>query len=141
MHAARSGIRVLLVVGVAGIATGCAATRQVRDQDGRPDVLTREQIREVQGARNLHDVVQRLRPRWLTVRAANRSLSGAAAEIVVYENQSFLGGVDALRQLGLAVAYELRYLDGTTAAATLPGLGAGRHVAGAIVVITHPPDA
>ncbi|MGH7446417.1 MAG: hypothetical protein ACRELT_02580, partial [Longimicrobiales bacterium] len=86
-----------------------------------------------------HDVVQRLRPRWLIARAGDRSI-GMSTGVVVYQDQALLGDVDTLRQLGPSAAYELRYLDGPTASSTLPGLGSGRHVAGAIIVLTRPPQ-
>jgi hypothetical protein len=60
--------------------------------------------------------------------------------VVVYQDQSLLGDVDTLRQLGPSAAYELRYLDGATATSTLPGIGSGRHIAGAIIVHTRPPE-
>jgi len=41
--------------------------------------------------------------------------------------------------MGIEGIYEIRYLDGATAKATLPGLG-DRHVQGAIVVHLSPPD-
>lgn len=100
---------------------------------GNRDELTREEIAAVDVS-TLYEVVQRLRPRWLAVRS-QRSLGGAATSIVVYQGQSFLGGVDALRQLGPDAAAWLQYLDGATASATLPGLGS-RSVEGAIVIHT-----
>jgi len=130
----RAGLAVTVIL--AGLAVACASTRGGEDTQTRTNVLTRDEIMGVQGARDLYDVVQRLRPRWLTTRAGERSY-GMATGIVVYQDQSRLGNVDQLRQLQPSAAFELRYLDGTTASATLPGLGAGQHVAGAIVVVTR----
>jgi hypothetical protein len=129
----------VLAILLTGFATACASTREGADSGNRSDVLTRDQIMAAQGATNLHDVVQRLRPRWLIVRAGDRSLNQPTS-VVVYQDQSFLGDVDTLRQLGPSAAYELRYLDGPTATSTLPGIGSGRHVAGAIIVHTRPPE-
>jgi hypothetical protein len=126
----------VLAILLTGFATACASTREAGDERTRSDVLTRDQILSVQGARNLHDVVQRLRPRWLVVRAGDRSFSMATG-VVVYQDQALLGDVDTLRQLGPSAAVELRYLDGPTATSTLPGLGTGQHIAGAIVVVTR----
>ena len=120
------------------LLAGCATTKSAGD-NGRPDVLTREQIMGVEGATSLYDVVRRLRPRWLVARAENRSLGGTANEIAVYQGQTYLGGIDTLRQLQPGMAYQLRWLDGPTATSTLPGLGSGRTVAGAIVMDTRAP--
>lgn len=134
MSAFRATARRLRIVIVATLVTGCATTRN--DGQGDSEILTAEQIAGVQGARNLYDVVQRLRPRWLTIRAEFRSITGESAQILVYQDKSRLGGVGMLRQLDPAVAHELRYLDGPTASGTLPGIGMGTHVAGAIIVVT-----
>jgi hypothetical protein len=129
----------VLAILLTGFATACASTREGADSGSRSDVLTRDQIMAAQGAANLHDVVQRLRPRWLIARAGDRSLNMTTG-VVVYQDQSLLGDVDTLRQLGPSAAYELRYLDGATATSTLPGIGSGRHIAGAIIVHTRPPE-
>lgn len=125
---------------LAAIALGGCATTGTTNGSGRSDLLTREQIMSVQGATNLYDVVQRLRPRWLVVRAENRSIGGMVTGIVVYQGQTQLGNADVLRQLQPGMAFELKYLDGTTASTTLPGISPGVHVAGAIVMSTRDPN-
>ena len=120
------------------LLSGCA-TAKGADSGGRSDVLTREQIMGVQGANNLYEVIQRLRPRWLVARAENRSLGGMSTGIMVYQEQTQLGGIDTLRQLQPGLFYQIRYLDGSRASNTLPGLGSGMHVAGAIVLYTRAP--
>lgn len=94
------------------------------------NVITAEEIEAV-NASNLFQVVERLRPRWLDVRA-QRSFN-ATTQLVVFQGQTYLGGVDMLRQFGKDVATEIRYLDGATASATLPGMGT-RQLEGAIVI-------
>jgi hypothetical protein len=126
-------VYVALAVGL--VTAGCATSRS--GEASRQEVLTREEIMGVQGAQNLYDVVQRLRPRWLTVRAAQRSMYTQTG-IVVYQNQSYQGDLETLRQFHPEAAYELRFLDGPTASASLPGLP-GSHVAGAIIISTTPP--
>jgi len=116
------------------LAAGCASTRG--GERSRSDLLTREEIMGVQGATNLYDVVQRLRPRWLRPRAQERSFSMETG-IVVYQDQAYLGNESALRQFGPSAAYQLRYLDGPTASATLTGLPA-QFVAAAIIISTRP---
>lgn len=127
----------LVTVLVVGLLNACTtATRSDDGPNTRTDLLTREQIMSVTGATNLYEVVQRLRPRWLDARGGERSF-GLSTDIVVYQDQTFLGDVDTLGQLSPNMAWELRWLDGTTASATLPGLGS-RHVVGAIILSTKP---
>ena len=127
----------LLGVGLAVLASGCATVRNPQG-NGRMDLLTREEIMGVRGVTNLYDVVERLRPRWLKVRSQDRSF-GLTTSIVVFQNQTLLGTVETLRQLQPGLAYQLKYLDGTTAKNTLPGLAFEGHVAGAIILSTSPP--
>src|SRR6266436_3865091 len=70
----------------------------------RTDLISRDQIAEVGGARNLYEVVERLRPRWLVVRSGMRSFS-METEVVVFQGQLFLGTQDALRNLGTEGVY------------------------------------
>ena len=119
---------------VAAAAPAAAPQREERRRPRRrPDVITADELAE-SGATDLYQAVQRLRPQWLRASGA-RSLSGGAAGTVVYQNNTEMGGLDALRQLGIGFASELRYLDGSEASNTLPGLGS-RLVSGAIVVRT-----
>jgi hypothetical protein len=99
------------------------------------NVLTRDEIMAVEVS-TLYDVVQRLRPRWLASRGP-RSFgdAGLRTEIVVFQGQTLLGDVEVLRQFSPNMAARLRYMDGATASASLPGLGS-RHVEGAIIIDT-----
>lgn len=103
----------------------------------RSDEISREEILSVD-VTDLYDVVNRLRPRWITAerRAGDRSF-GLSTGVVVFQNQTLLGDVDVLRQWSPSAAYKLEWMDGATAAASLPGLGAS-HVAGAIIIRTAP---
>jgi hypothetical protein len=103
-----------------------------RAQRRRRDVLTREELLE-SGTTNLFEAVDRLRPLWMRGRGAS-NLRGGGSMVVVYQNNTQLGGIDVLRTLNPEFAEELRFLDGPTASNTLPGLGS-RAVAGAIVII------
>jgi hypothetical protein len=94
------------------------------------NVLTREEIATVRVA-NVYEAVERLRPRWLQIRAP-RSLGGQT-EIAVFMNRSYLGGPEVLRQFEPTSITQVRYLDGATAMATLAGLG-GKVVEGAIII-------
>lgn len=119
----------------AGALWGCASTKASKD-GMNADLITREEIMSA-GANNLYEVVSRLRPQWINIRTT-RSFN-LESEIVVFQNDMHLGTVEALRQIGPELAYELRWLDGVRAASILPGLSSGRHVEGAIIVSTRPP--
>jgi hypothetical protein len=118
------------------LLSACAAAETGAARQGtrsRPDVLTREEIASV-AVTNLYSAVERLRPAWLRARGG-ANLQGPTGAIVVFQNDVQLGGLEALRQLPPEVAESLRFLDGTTASNTLPGLGS-RAVAGAIIIVT-----
>jgi len=113
-----------------------SGTSRVESPRPRSNVIAREELRSA-GVRNAYEAVQRLRPRWLVVRSGPRSFS-LETEVVVFQDQMFLGNQEALERIGIDGIYEMRYLDGATAKARLPGIG-GRHVQGAIVVYLSPP--
>jgi len=117
------------------LAAGCASTGTSGGATSNPDLLTREEILGAE-AMNLYDVVSRLRPRWLQVRSP-RSFS-MATEIVVFQNDMYLGGAEVLKEMVPDLAFEIEYLSGTRAATALPGLMSGRHIEGAIIVKTRP---
>lgn len=120
---------------VPAISLGCASTGAGKADNERSDLLTREQILGAE-ATNLYDVVRRLRPRWLNVRAS-RSFE-MATEVVVVQNDVYLGAAEILKEMQPESAYQLQYFEGTRAATAIPGLMSDRHVEGAIVVSSRP---
>jgi hypothetical protein len=133
---ARNATLATLLLVFAGVLAACASSGE-RRQRSDPTELSREEIMSVE-ARNLYDVVRRLRPRWLNAsrRAGERSF-GLETRIVVYQGQTYLGDVEVLGDWSPSAAYKLEWLDGPRASATLPGLGS-QHVAGAIIIRTRP---
>ena len=117
--------------GTAGAEAGGSASTSATPRIRR-DVITQAEL-QGSAATNLFDAVQRLRPHWLSgANISNRA--GSGTEVVVYQGQTQLGGVAELRQYQISYASELRWLDGSQASNTLPGLGS-RSVAGAIVIV------
>jgi hypothetical protein len=114
-------------------AIGCASggTNGVR-RDTR--VLTPEEIATVP-VTNLYEAVERLRPRWLEMRDV-RSLGTGAGQIVVFLNNSYVGGPETLRQFQAHQIVRIRYLDAAQASATLSGYDTTRHVVAGIVMET-----
>lgn len=99
---------------------------------GRQEVITRAELEE-SNTSNLYEAIQRLRPQWLRPRGGTNFSGSAGTALMVYQGNTQLGEVDALRSINIDFAEEVRFLDGTTASNTLPGLGS-RSVAGAIVI-------
>lgn len=116
------------------LLSACAAASAGQEPARDINRLTRAEIQSIDVS-NLHDLVQRLRPRWLDVRGS-RSFS-TPTRVVVFQDQTLLGGVAVLRQLSPDMAAWMEYLDGPTASNSLPGLGS-THVEGAIVIHTEP---
>jgi hypothetical protein len=117
-----------VLVGLVAV-TACASAGGTGTRP-RQDVITGEEIERTRVS-NLYELVERLRPRWLELRSPQSFTS--RTQVVVYQGQSYLGGVEILRQFGREAAQRLIYLDGPTASATLPGL-VTRQVEAAIVI-------
>ncbi len=81
------------------------------------------------GERNLFDVIERLRPRWLRVRSVT-SVRGAPAPIVVYHNNVRVGGIEVLYSMRIEGIQEARFISATNAT-TRWGMG---HTSGVIEV-------
>ena len=95
--------------------------------------LTIEQIRE-SGARDAFEAVQRLRPLWL--RSRGQTSVNSANTILVYQNATRLGGIDALRGYPVEGITKIKYLTASEAANILLGTGT-TVVEGAIVISTR----
>jgi hypothetical protein len=130
-------VRVPFFVAAALGALACGA-RSGSEGQPRPsysDVITREELQALE-VRTAYEAIQHLRPRWLQVSGGPRSFS-IETEVVVFQDQMQLGNQDVLKTMGTEGIYSIRYMDGITAKASLPGLG-DRHLQGAIVVSMHP---
>ncbi|HET9982033.1 MAG TPA: hypothetical protein VFQ38_00530 [Longimicrobiales bacterium] len=125
----RSGrlLAVLLVVG--GLA--CAGSRSHR---AHPDMslITREQI-EAKDFHTAFDVVAALHSNWLSARGPD-TLLGRPSEVLVYLDDTRLGGVETLRTIEIGLIVYIRHFDGKAATARW-GVGHGQ---GVILVSTHP---
>lgn len=128
-----------LTLALALTAAGCASSSggdgTIR-RDSR--TLTPEEIATVP-VTNLYEAVQRLRPRWLEMRDVRSLGAGGGAsggQIVVFLNNSYVGGPESLRQFETHQIVRIRYLDAAQASATLTGYDTSRHVVGGIVLET-----
>jgi hypothetical protein len=126
----------IAVVGLVAFSLACASAGNTESSSRRNrNILTQEEMVEA-SVLTLHEAVQRLRPNWLSTRGGSRSM-GLQTGVVVFQGQTMLGEVDILKQFGIDSVVELRYLDGTTASSSLPGLNS-RHVTGAIILVANP---
>ncbi len=132
-------IRVAIPLAVLVLATAACGYSAMQGPRPDPERITREEIQSGE-ATNLYDVIRRLRPRWLNVerRSGDRSFGAVQSGVVVYQNRSYLGGLDVLEQWSPEGVYQLEWMDGPRASASLPGIGS-RHVLGAIIIHTSPP--
>ena len=108
---------------------GCASLESGEGSDRNR--ISEEELQEAD-ASNLFELVDRERPRWLQVRT-DRSLAGGSTQVLVYEGNTRLGGVEVLEGFHPSEVDALEYIDGSTASAMLPGLG-DEHVAGVIML-------
>ena len=103
-------IRVSLVALFLATTTGCGA-RQTPGQRVDRNTITAEQIRE-NGYRTAFDAVEALRAPWLVIRPDGLNTQ---REVLVYLDESRLGGVQTLRQINASQILLIRYIDAATA--------------------------
>lgn len=121
-------IAVFAAVGCASSGNGTGVRRDSR-------VLTPEEIATVP-VTNLYEAVERLRPRWLEMRDVRSISAAGGGQIVVFLNNSYVGGPETLRQFQAHQVVRIRYLDAAQASATLTGYDTSRHVVAGIVMET-----
>lgn len=120
----------MIALAVAVFLSGCASGGSA-GSGINSNVLTQAEIQEAL-ASNLYEVVEKLRPRWLQIRAQT-SLTQTGGEIGVFINRTHQGGVEVLRSLTIDGVTGMRYMDGPQASAALRSAG-GTAFAGAIIV-------
>src|SRR5688572_25987284 len=130
----RSSARRMFVVLASACAISACASGQRNATALDPNKISTAEIEEAQrhGLNNAYDLIQRSRPRWLQIRT-ERSLR-LETTILVYQNDTRLGGIEVLRSMPLTGISGMRYLD-SAQAGLLPGAGSA-HVEGAIVIAT-----
>jgi hypothetical protein len=129
----------LASMGMVGCASSSSGTASGAQQSAQPttarrgsrDRITAEELATVD-AQNALQAIQRLRPSFLQTRGgASSSLSQGAQDVVVYVDQTRMGGPSTLSQIQIADVKEIQYLSASDATQRY---GTG-HSAGAIVVI------
>jgi hypothetical protein len=134
----QSAARVFLLLAVSlSVSSACASGGSSSRSSRNANLISVTELDQArrEGVRDVYELVERIRPRWLQVRT-DPSFN-LQTVVVVYQNEARLGGVDVLRGYPLTTVVTLRYLDAAQAG-LLPGSGggAGAHLEGAIVINT-----
>lgn len=128
-----------LIAAVLAAAPGCAsspaAASGASQQSSRPvrqrDRISAEELATID-VQNALQAVQRLRPNFLqTHGGATSSITQGPQDVVVYVDQTRMGGPSTLAQIPISDVKEIQYLNGTDATQRY---GTG-HGSGAIIVI------
>lgn len=136
--------RSLLIISAAVLATAAcasspagstAATQQSSSTQSRArgsrDVITEEELANLD-VQNALDAVRRLRPSFLQTHGGqSTSVTLGPQDVVVYVDNTRMGGPSALAQIPIHEVKEIQYLNGTDATQRF---GTG-HGSGAIIVI------
>lgn len=112
--------------------TGCASSKANTASQNTPrrstTIITLEEITST-AAPNVYDVIQRVRPQWLTGARIRRG--GSGDDLVVYLDSNRYGTMGSLRSLSVGGIQEIRYYSASEATNRY---GTG-HTGGAIVVL------
>lgn len=123
----RTALLLLLTLGTACASASSGASTEGRSQ---PHVLTAEQIHDAPGS-NAYEVIRTIRPRWLQKRGV-QSIN-AEGDIVVYYDNTRMGGPEALRSIPSMGIVRMEFLDASSATQRW---GTG-HTHGAILVVSR----
>ena len=129
-------IAIALVVAAPGCASSPAGassttTQQSSRSRGSRDRITAEELATID-VQNALQAVQRLRPNFLQTRGgATSSITQGPQDVVVYVDQTRMGGPNTLAQIPITDVKEIQYLNGTDATQRY---GTG-HGSGVIIVV------
>ena len=126
-------IAALLVAAAPGCASSGAGNgaSQQSSHRGSPDRITQEELATID-VQNALQAVQRLRPSFLQNRGgASSSITQGPQDVVVYVDQTRMGGPNSLAQIPISDVKEIQHLSGTDATQRY---GTG-HGSGVIIVI------
>jgi len=114
-----------------GASTGASQQSSPSSHRGSPDRITQEELATID-VQNALQAVQRLRPSFLQNRGgASSSITQGPQDVVVYVDQTKMGGPQTLAQIPITDVKEIQHLSGTDATQRY---GTG-HGSGVIIVI------
>lgn len=112
------------------LTSACASTQNAAGPRADRNVITLEQIRQ-NGYRNAYEAVEALHAPWLVSRPDGLAVQ---REVLVYLDNSRLGGVETLRQIATPQIVRITWID----AATAINRWGVDHGQGVIMVVTRP---
>lgn len=124
---------VVVLPGCASSSSGSGASQQsaARPARGSSDRITAEELATID-VQNALQAIQRLRPNFLQNRGgASASITQGPQDVVVYVDQTRMGGPSTLAQIPITDVKEIQHLSGTDATQRY---GTG-HGSGVIIVI------
>ena len=127
-----AALAISAVVGCASSpSSGTSASQQSTPRRGSSDRITQEELATID-VQNALQAVQRLRPSFLQNRGgASSSITQGPQDVVVYVDQTRMGGPSTLAQIPITDVKEIQHLSGTDATQRY---GTG-HGSGVIIVI------
>jgi hypothetical protein len=123
---ARHAAALLLALSLGACAAAAGTPGSSRPN---PNVISRAEI-EREGPSSVFDLIQKLRPLWLSARASSFTQD---TSVVVYLDGTRMGGPEALREVSTPNVEKVEFLDAGRATARF-GVG---HVNGAILITTR----
>lgn len=142
--------RVFLFTAVASSVIACSSSGNstsisASQTKPNPNLISTAEIESVPNARDGREIIQKLRPTWLTraksegITMSGTSMAGSVGNssrgglILVYLDNARLGDIRALSDIPINAISTIQFMDPSTATALLPGLSSYT-IAGAIVV-------
>lgn len=113
------------------LVVGCSGRSVDTNPSTQPNRITSEEIRQVT-AQNAYQLIQQLRPNWLQAHTPSLGTS-SRGQVLVYVDNTRMGGIDFLRQVSIAEVETAEYLNAAEAASRF-GLN---QTGGAILVKTR----
>lgn len=131
-------IRLATIVFATMFAAACASSSGPRSPSTSSDIITAAEI-EASGATNAHELITKLRPRWLQPSRATSSIGGGVIRqpiTLVYLDGSRVGGIEALRGLTVFGIKQARWYEADRAQTLLRDVP-NEPINGAIVLTTR----
>jgi hypothetical protein len=104
----------VLVTAVSLALLACASGPSSGGTSRNRNVITQEEI-EAQPTSTAYELVQRLRPTWLRNRGPSSIRSGSPSLPVVYIDEVWSGGLEALSRVSTQIVREIQFINGRDA--------------------------
>ncbi|MGQ0813272.1 MAG: hypothetical protein ACT4O1_02270 [Gemmatimonadota bacterium] len=122
----------LLVFVVAGCAGGTGA-RPAKSAHPQSNRITAQEVNESARFKSAYEMIQSLRPHWIQTRGPRSFANRTAGQVMVYLDGTWLGTVEALRQIVVSHVQDMEHLNAGEAT-TRYGID---HSGGAILITTR----